>query len=60
MTDIDLLLYADDLAMLANSREELHWLHLYCKDRNLHVPMGTLNIRVLVYYNTYITSTHIL
>ena len=23
MTDIDILLYADDLAMLANSREEL-------------------------------------
>ena len=30
MTDIDILLYADDLAMLANSREELQdKLHLF-------------------------------
>ena len=48
MTDIDLLLYADDLAMLANSREELqdklHLLHIYCKDRNLHVNMNKSKI----------------
>ena len=41
MTDINILLYADDLAMLANSREELqdklNLLHLYGKNRNLHV-----------------------
>ena len=50
MTDIDILLYADDLAMLANSREELqdklHLLHLYCKDRNLHVNINKSKIMV--------------
>ena len=47
---IDILLYADDLAMLANSREELqdklHLLHLYCKDRNLHVNINKSKIMV--------------
>ena len=50
MTDIDILLYADDLAMLANSREELqdklNLLHLYCKDRNLHVNINKSKIMV--------------
>ena len=50
MTDIDILLYADDLAMLANSRKELqvklNLLHLYCKDRNLHVNINKSNIMV--------------
>ena len=44
MSDIDILLCADDLAMLANSREELqdklNLLHLYCKGRNLHVNIN--------------------
>ena len=50
MTDIDILLYADDLAMLANSRDELqdklNLLHLYCKDRNLHVNVNKSKIMV--------------
>ena len=50
MTDIDILLYADDLAMLANSREELkdklNLLHLYCKDRNLNVNINKSKIMV--------------
>ena len=50
MTDIDILLYTNDLAMLANSREELqdklHLLHLYCKDRNLHVNINKSKIMV--------------
>ena len=52
MTDIDILLYADDLAMLANSREELQYqlnmLHLYCKDRNLHVNINKSKIMVFI------------
>ena len=48
MTDIDILLYADDLAMLANSREELqdylYSLHLYYKDRNLYVNVNKSKI----------------
>ena len=50
MTDIDILLYADDLAMLVNSREglqdKLNLLHLYCKDRNLHVNVNKSKIMV--------------
>ena len=50
MSIIDILLYADDLAMLANSREELQdklqLLHLYCKDRNLHVNINKSKIIV--------------
>ena len=50
MTDIDMVLYADDLAMLANSREKLqenlNLLHLYCKDRNLHVNINKSKIMV--------------
>ena len=50
MTDIDILLYSDDLAMIANSREELqdklNLLHLYCKDRTLQVNINKSKIMV--------------
>ena len=50
MTDIDILLYADDLEMRAKSGEELqdklNLLHLYGKDRNLHVNINKSKIMV--------------
>ena len=51
-TDIDILLYTDDLAILANSREELQdkqqLLHLYCKDKKLH---GNVNKSKIMVFN---------
>ena len=49
-TDIDILLYADDLAILASSREELQHklnvLRVYCKDRNLNVNVNKSKVMV--------------
>ena len=49
-TDINILLYADDLAILANSREELqnklNLLYVYCKDRSLKVNVNKNTIMV--------------
>ena len=43
-TDIDILLYADDLAILARSRENV--LSVYCKDRNLNVNVNKTKVMV--------------
>ena len=49
-TDIDILLYADDLAILASSREELQHklnvLSVYCKDRSLKVNVNKSKVMV--------------
>ena len=49
-TDIDILLYADELAILASSREELQHklnvLSVYCKDKNLNVNVNKSKVMV--------------
>ena len=49
-TYIDILLYADDLAILASSREELQHklnvLSVYCKDRSLNVNVNKSKVMV--------------
>ena len=49
-TDIDILLYADDLDILASSKEKLQHklnvLSVYCKDRNLNVNVNKSKVIV--------------